>query len=66
VSRDIVLFSGLLLVVLCRVEGEGAEQFAGVAVDDPDVEVGDEGQDVGRVTPVSVRCSRRWVSTTTA
>jgi hypothetical protein len=35
------------LVVLVRVEGEFAEQFAGGGVDDADVEVLDEEQDVG-------------------
>jgi hypothetical protein len=47
VSRDIVLFSGLWLVVLGGIEGEGAQEFAGVACCDPDVEVGDEGKDAG-------------------
>jgi hypothetical protein len=47
VSRDIVLFSGLWLVVLGRIQGQGPDEFAGVAVDDADVEVGDEGQDAG-------------------
>jgi hypothetical protein len=47
VSWDIVLFSGLRLVVLCWIEGQGSDELAGVAVNDPDVEVGDEGQDAG-------------------
>jgi len=41
VSWDIVLFSGLWLVVLCRIQGERSDELAGVVVDDPDVQVGD-------------------------
>ena len=35
------------MVVLGRVEGEGAQDFAGGGVDDADVEVVDEYNDVG-------------------
>ena len=35
------------LVVAAGVEGEGSDQLAGVAVDDSDVEVGDQHQDLG-------------------